>query len=34
MEVKIAVKRYDPQTNGKGSSQTYSADVGEGATLP
>ncbi len=33
MEVKIAVKRYDPQTNGKGSSQTYSADVGEGATL-
>ena len=33
MEVKIAVKRYDPQTNGKGSSQTYSADVGEGDTL-
>ena len=33
MEVKIAVKRYDPQTNGKGSSQTYSADVGEADTL-
>ena len=33
MEVKIAVKRYDPQTDGKGASQAYTVDIDEDATL-
>ena len=33
MEVKIAVKRYDPQTNDKGASQAYTVDIDEDATL-
>ena len=33
MEVKFAVKRYDPITNAKSSTQTYSAEVGEGDTV-
>ena len=33
MEVKFAVKRYDPITNAESSMQTYSAEVGEGDTV-